>query len=552
MAEQEKQRELNIREYLQILSRRRWIIYTCVLVATVAATAASFIATPIYRSTGTIKIERAGIRILRQDLTSAQPSWLDYQNFYNTQYRIIGSDRVLRQAVEQLDLVNRPGLFGKDGSSLSISLNKWKSSLIRTISRSRAPLASEQDELAPYIKLIRGGLSVEPVRESFLVEISYISPDPELAAEVANAVADAYRYFTLSEKMDVATQSTDWFVEQIVSLKSDVGALQNELQEYSRRHRIVLGQEGAVSRQNFVDLRQKFSQAQASTTAKHAALDKVRRSPAESLDEVRANTLIRDLTRQLTDLRSRHDELRTTFGADYPEVRTISTKIDSQTQLLEDETQKIAQTVLAGAVADYQESLQQEKYLAQLLDRVQSEVEKEDRAMGEYQTKRSELEQKRGTLEDLMTRQNEMNLSAALGDTAHNVRTIDFAEVPTQIFRPKKKLNIMIGLLFGLFLGVAASVLMEFIDNTLKTPDDVRAILGVPVLGLIPSQEALSRSNRRKRKRSGRGDAEDLEPALISAKVPLSPIAEAYRELRTALLLATPGHPPRDLSVTSC
>ena len=182
MAANPNQQEFNLREYWQILVRRRWLIYTSVLVATVAAVVASFIATPTYRATCTVSIERSGVRLLKQDLASSEPSWLDYQNFYNTQYRIIESDRVLKEAVEILNLAMRgmPGEKSKVGATLS----EFRSDLL-------AQGGGEEQELREYIKFLRGGLSVDPVRDSHLVEISFVSPDKEFAAEAANAVAGA-------------------------------------------------------------------------------------------------------------------------------------------------------------------------------------------------------------------------------------------------------------------------------------------------------------------------------------------------------------------------
>jgi capsular exopolysaccharide synthesis family protein len=165
----------------------------------------------------------------------------------------------------------------------------------------------------------------------------------------------------------------------------------------------------------------------------------------------------------------------------------------------------------------------------------------------------------------MLEKQNQMQLSASLlggaEGTGHNVRIIDSAQPARQIFKPKKKLNIALGFLFGLFLGVGFAVLMEYIDNTLKTPEDVRNVLGLAVLGMIPAQDASGREQRQRKKKekddartaaAAGTPARDVDPALITLQSPLSPIAEAYRELRTAVLLATPGHPPRDLTVTSC
>lgn len=150
MAADTPQREFNLREYWQIFARRRWTIYTCVLVATFAAVVSSLLATNLYRATCTISIERSGVRLLKQDLASAEPSWLDYQNWYNTQYKIIESDRVLRKAVDDLGAPRLRRLIDPKGTNPNLAE-------IPTSGGSAA-----EESYYPYVKFLHGGLSVIP------------------------------------------------------------------------------------------------------------------------------------------------------------------------------------------------------------------------------------------------------------------------------------------------------------------------------------------------------------------------------------------------------
>ncbi len=555
MAENETHQEFNLRDYWQILVRRRWLIYTCVLVVTVAAAVSSFLATPVYRSTCTIAIERTGVRILRQNLTSAEPSWLDYQNFYNTQYQIIQSDAVLRRAIDRMDLMHRDDLPGMEeeeeglAAQVGKKLGSLKRSLVRFVSRTQVP-EGEEDPYYPYLKLLRSGLSVEPVRDSHLVQISFVSPDREFAAEAANAVARAYIDFTLSYKLEIAEQSKDFFIERIHSLQEEIANLEEDLREYARTHHIVTGDSTDVALQNLADLRSRYTEAEANLAKAKARYESLLKTPAESLDEVRHNPLIQGLAREVSDAESRYRELLATYGPAFPEVKKQEEKLRAAKDRLKEETRNIARKVIEGAKADYLQAKKEVTELGRLYDKAKQQVDRFQSDYVQYQQLKLMVDRKRATLNDLLDRENQMVLSASLvnaGDSANNVRIIDEAKPARQIYKPKKKLNILLGFLFGLFLGVGAAVLMEYIDNTLKTPDDVRQVLGFSVLGMVPSLSSTTRTKGRTRR-------EDLaaEPALISAEAPLSPIAEAYRELRTAVLLATPGHPPRDLCVTSC
>lgn len=547
--------EFNIRDYWQILVRRRWLIYTCVLVTTVAAAVSSFLATPTYRSTCVVSIERSGARILSKDLAAVEPSWMDYQNFYNTQYRIIGSDEVLRRAIDRLELMKRNDLPGGNPGETS-GLAAFKSRIMKAVSRSSVP-SEEEDQYHPYIKMIRAGMGIDPVRDSHLVEISFVSSDRRFAAEVANAIAKAYVSFIQRSKLDIAEQSKEFFVEQITLMKNDIGRLEQDLQEYARAHSIVTGDKDDAAIQNFNSLRDRTLNAQAAAAQARARYEILVKTPPEAIDLVRQSAVIQTLTQELANSDRELREKAATFGDDFPEVQKLRAKVEAARDKLASESLSIALQVTGAAQAEMRQREREAAGLQALLDRAKTDLGTLQAAYVEYTSRKAEVDRKRVTLNELLEKQNNMQLSAnldSLGDAANNVRIIDKAYPARQIFKPKKKLNILLGFLFGLFLGIGGAVVMEYIDNTLKTPEDVRNQLRLAVLGMIPAQETESRAGGKvPRKVRGPTSAKaDADPALITANQPLSPTAEAFRELRTALLLATAGHPPRDLTVTSC
>ncbi len=555
------QQEFNLREYWQILVRRRWLIYTFVLVATVVTAVVSFVATPVYRATTTIAIERSGVRLLRQDLVSSEPSWLDYQNFYNTQYRIIESDTVLRKAVDQLGLLD-PGkeIPGVSRKSALPSLADFKNQVLRSLSLAGARLP-DPDKYYEHVKYLRGGLSVEPVRDSHLVNISFVSPEPAFAAQAANAIADAYKDFTLGSKLDLARQSQKFFLEQVESLRKEITQEEENLQQFARLKGIMRGDTEDAAIKNYDELRTRLTVAQADLAAAKARFSAYTNAPADSIDEVRNSPFIQQLKQEAARLEQEYRTKVATYGTQYPEVLKLGASLETAKENLRRETDKMSEQAIRSVRVDYSNKANAVAELQRLFDSIRAGVEQQQGPMNEYLTRKKIVETKRTTLNELLQKQNDMQLSASLSGegTGHNVRIIDQAQAPRQIFKPKKKLNIALGFLFGLFLGVGFAVLMEYVDNTLKTPDDVRNVLGLAVLGMIPAQEDRPRDQRARKKKQTRDEtriaaaaARDIDPALVTLQSPLSPIAEAYRELRTAVLLATPGHPPRDLTVTSC
>ncbi len=555
MSENSGQQEFNLRDYWQILSRRRFMIYTCIIVTTVAAAVSSFMATPVYRASSLIAIERKVARLTSTDLSTGEMSWLDYQNWYNTQYRIIESREVLKRAVEILDLAHRPDVLpdAKEASrfSLGVLISRVKSLLPNT----KTDVNWEKDPLDPYIKLVRRGLQVTPINASHLVEISYISESPAFAAEVANAVKDAYSSATLAARAEKAQKASAYYLREIANLNRDLLDVRQKMQVRAKLEGVGISDDKSIALKRLDDLDSMYTQAEIKAFEARSRLDSLVNLAALDIDDVRRDQNIKNMQREISQLETKLAGLETTYGKENASVReTTSTLQDLRQRMLRDaEEQK--NSLVSTARQELRAAESARLNLENKLKAQRLEVDRVENAINSYQQLQLQAEQLQGSLEYLMRRKNDAQLASNINeDTTHNVHTVERAIPPEIIFKPKKKLNTALGFIFGLFLGIGSAVLMEYVDNTLKTPDDVRKVLGAAVLGMIPADgaapAATTRTARRKERRGGRQQVHD--PALVTANQPLSPTAEAYRELRTAVLLATPGHPPRDLTVTSC
>ncbi len=181
-------REMHILEYWQILRKRRWVVVTAMSVLFTTVTIGSFLITPTYRATAVIQIERENPNIVNfRELYAQDNSYLAYGDFYQTQYRLIESRDVLRNVVERLDLPNHPAMLTTETPGLMSRTKQWVRSLL--------PAKGLQDEfptdpLQKWVKVVKGSLRVNPVKNTHLVEISFVSTDPRLAADAANAVAE--------------------------------------------------------------------------------------------------------------------------------------------------------------------------------------------------------------------------------------------------------------------------------------------------------------------------------------------------------------------------
>ena len=201
-----------LREHWHVLARRRWIVFSCLAIVVATTMLLTLFATPEYEARTTIQIERQGPDILNfKDVVGTDPSYLAYQDFYQTQYRILQSRTVLRLAAERLDLMNWPEFATRKGTPIDRVMRWTKSRLFGA--------EEEGDPLAPALRFLQDSLSVRPVRNSQLVEISFTDRDPKLAQETTNAIAAAYLEFSFQSRYDTTAVARDFLTKEVARVE---------------------------------------------------------------------------------------------------------------------------------------------------------------------------------------------------------------------------------------------------------------------------------------------------------------------------------------------
>jgi capsular exopolysaccharide synthesis family protein len=538
--------EINLLDYWAVLRRRRSVIFLAVAVCMLVAIVGSFLATPLYRATCKLQIERSNPDILTfQDLGAVDRSWTAYSDFYETQYQILASDSVAALAARRVDLFNHPLYEEKQSNP---GLMAWIRSLV--------PRSSSDQELSPEelaVLWIQGGLDIAPVRNSHMVLVSWTSADPALAAAVANAVADAYITFNIDATYNTTDQAADFLVNQIGELKRDITELEDHLQGYAESKGIV-SIEGAnnLTLNALTDIARQRTEAQTRLADKKAQYESVASSSPDALPEVLHSALIARLKQEYAAYEAEYVEKSRRFKEDWPEMQTLKSKLDQLDQRLDLETQAIARQVIATARAEYEKALEEVRNLDELLATQENAAQAQKRDANEYASLYAEVTKKREALNALLTRQNEMALSTRLKDldaTSTNLRVVDRARPPVSPFRPNKKLNALIGLVIGLVLGVTAAFVIDHLDNTFRSPSEVEKLAGVPTLAVIPKHGPAAAPLSRARRAQGVPAAGAVD--LVAHREGRASASEAYRDLRTALLLSNPGEPPRRIMITS-
>jgi capsular exopolysaccharide synthesis family protein len=539
--------EVNLLEYGALLMRRRWAIYLALISSVLVALVGSFLVAPRYRATVTLQIQRQGPNIFtHRDLAQVDYSWNAYTDFYETQYKVIASLPVARVAAERLGLASHPLLAEpSDGPSLL-------SRLAALIPRRAAAPARPPDALDLAARTVLGGLEVEPVQDSQLVGVSWVSTDPELAAQVANAVAEGYIEFNVSSVYSTTDQARAFLVDQIAALRDEIEAIGARLQAYAEAKQIY-AIEGAsdITLKALEDIAARRTAARTELARAEAAHHAVADLPAEALPEVLVSDLIAHLREEYARLEAEFSEKSRRFRDDWPGMQTLQSRLARAEERLRLETEKIAAQVKATAETAYLKARNELHNVERLLAEQEEAARRLRRHGVEYASLQSEVREKRETLDALIARQNEVALSAKLRDldsASTNIRIIERAVPPAAPFRPATGRNLVFGLLFGLILGVGLAVLLDHADNTLLSPDQVDQHLGLPTLAVIPRHGAPSTAIGRARRRALES-AESLD--LLPHRDGRSRAAEAYRELRTSLLLSHAGEPPRRILITS-
>ncbi|HKQ62226.1 MAG TPA: polysaccharide biosynthesis tyrosine autokinase, partial [Candidatus Polarisedimenticolaceae bacterium] len=409
----------------------------------------------------------------------------------------------------------------------------------------------EQDPLDLAAARLQGGLQIAPVRNSHLVQVGARGPDPLAAAAVANAVAEAYVEFNIETQYSTSDQAREFLVNQIGTLKREINEIEQRLQDYGEAKNIVTIDDASnITIQALKDISEKRTEAQTTLAHAQAEWDAVQHARPEALPEVLASQLIGRLREEYASYEAEFAEKSRRFKQDWPGMQTLQSKLDGARERLELETQRIAEQVRATSEGAYLRARAEVERLSALLGSHEADAQRLKRDAVEFANLRSEVLKKRETLDALIRRQNEMALSTRLKDldsTSTNIRIVERARPPAAPFRPDTALNLVLGLLFGLGAGVAAAFLLDYLDNTVGSATELERLAELPVLAVIPRHLGAGVSGRRRRTHLGPAESVDL----VAHHAGRARATEAYRELRTSLLLSHPGGAPRQIMVTS-
>jgi len=359
-----------------------------------------------------------------------------------------------------------------------------------------------------------------------------------LSTQVSNSLAAAYIQQNLEARFVSTEQAKEWLTKQLEDLKAKVESADENLQEFGSKHDIIsLDEKENVTMQRLTELNETLTKAEAERMAKEALYRQTQARNFDSFPSILENKLIQDLKQTYIQLEAQYVKLLETFKPEYPEMVRLKNQMEILQKRLNSEIEKM----ILGIKSDYESSLRKEALLRQAFQQQKAKaLEMKEKGI-QYNILKREADTNRELYKGLLMRMKEAGVSA--GITASTVQIVDPAELPTQPYKPNKRLNLLLAAVVGLFLGVGLAFFFEYLDNTIKTPDDLEQWVRLPSFGMVPE------NFNGKRKRLEKGTSYPVE--LVTYGHPKSILSEAYRSIRTSILLSSPERPPKRIVVTS-
>jgi polysaccharide biosynthesis transport protein len=525
-------REPHLYDYLLILRKHQWLILSFMLAVVSIVSIATFRMQPVYNATARIEIDRENSNILPFQGTDSYDYMSDLENYIETQSKILTSETLALQTIRSGVLSGQPDFSSEAAPSEAITTG--------SLANMKPP---------PELGAFLGSLSVRRVPNSRLMDVSFESTSPQLAAQIVNAHIKNYIEQNFQSRYEATTRASTWLTDQLNELKIRVEKSEDARIGYERQNQIwTLDDKQNVTTQRLADLNRQVSEAQSERMKKEALFEFAKTGDADAVPQIRENPIVQDLMRKRTDLYTQYTEALNQFGPNYPRVQ----RLQAQLREIDATTEKEKKGVVARLESEYREARQREELLTQALDQQKAEVNQMSERMVQYSILKREAEANKALYDGLLTKLKEAGISAGLRSS--NIRIVDPAMVPTYPTRPAKARNVGLAFLVGLVGGVGLALLREYMDNTVKSPDDVETLSRLPSLAVVPAfTESNNRdSGSRAKLLKGVGsNGYDKRIELVAQHLPKSQMSEAFRALRTALLLSQAEHPPQVILVTS-
>ncbi|HVZ61901.1 MAG TPA: polysaccharide biosynthesis tyrosine autokinase [Terriglobales bacterium] len=515
--------DLTLRDAWSVLMKRRWTIIAFLTVVVTVVSVVTFRTTPQYEAVGRLvvnKEQNSGLGFKDEPVSDFE----DYSVAIETQVQVLKSNALALETAR----------------ALAGGAKARQTAFIETASHTNEPATPAETAL---YNAVRNGLKVLIVPRTRMIEIRVLNPDPQMSARIVDTLMETYIEQNFRSKLESLTSTSQWLTRQLADLQLKVESSQEKLVQYQKEHGIIgLDEKQNIITQRLDDLNRQLTAAEADRIQRETNW-RFSAAGGESATKQQNEPLLDSLRLKRAELKDQYAKMLVQFGASYPKVQEVSSELTEVDSAISVEQKKAAEKL----ENEYRAALQREKLLRASFEEQKSEANQLNEASIQYSLLRRDVESNRQLHEGLLQKLKEAGVVAGLRSS--NISKTERPQVPTSPAKPNIPMNIMLSLVFGLVGGVGLAFLVDTMDDTVRTPEQVQHVTELPALGIVPMS---TESRPRLASQNGRLaiSTETRALSIVTILKPTSQIAEAYRTLRTSILLASDTE-PRILLITS-
>jgi exopolysaccharide transport family protein len=516
--------QISIVQFWRVLQKRRWLVLGSLVAVVLMVAVISLLLPKRYDASSRILLDLEGTDGLGLEQV-VMPIGLDLNTKLETQIHIVQSDTIANSVIKQLELQHNKEFAAK-------------------LKAKPVPAFDSLglEDRAMMGKLFHKSLNVQLIPKTQIVEVHFRSKDPQLAAQVVNAVANTYIEHNFQTKYKATLQTSDWLTKQLDDLKKHAEASQETLTAYQKKTGIL----GTDETHNIIldkleELNKDLSAAEGDRIVKEAKYRIAMTENPELIANIAPESVLGALYKERAEVKSQYAQWAAKYGSSYPRVVQLQSQLNELDSSIIEEIKKVGDTVRA----EYRAAQKSEEMLQASFDKQKGEAYKLNEDAIQYAILRRDVESSRDLYEGLLKKLKEAGIMAGLKSS--NINIVDQASTPVEPVEPNIPLNLALALMGGLLGGVALAFVVENVDNSIRTPQDIETYCGLPSLGVIPSVALNGKNGHKLIARAG--ERQLILPVAMEQRN--SGSAEAFRALRTSLLLSSPGAPPQVILVTS-
>ena len=571
--------EAHLLDYWRAIRKRLWLVFGIVALITMLALVYVARKPDFYEAQARVQVDledSAGL------VNNTRPLYgpTDDPIYFNTQLQILVSPGLMRRVVRTLDLEHNPDFFKGNpsqrpstwqtlrrmvglGSKPQDSESKPPDQLPLTTTVAQATAREDLNEakrLAPYVNIILGSLKVEPVKEqrgyykeTRLIDIKFTHTDPEVASKVVNAIAETYVFSNLEKRTEANSTTGDFLQKRIAELQQQIRTSEERLVNYAKNNQIISldpNQNTVVER--LAGLNRQLLEAENDRKTAEAAYNAAKAPEA-------ANALADDGAKQtneiegkLVELRQKRALLLVDATEEAPEIKEVDQQIIELEKQFKDLRSRKSATLLTNLNTRYQQTLEREQSLRRAFDQQRAQTLSQNEAAINYKIIQQEIETNKSLLNGLLQGAKENDV--VMAGKPNNISIVDYALTPDSPVGPNRARTVIAAFFLSIGIGLGLALFFEYLDDTVHSTEEVERVLHLPALAVIPSVGAAARrrvlpgTTALQKHTNGNGNGHTELLINVDGR---SPLAEAYRHLRTSVLLSTAGRAPKSLLVTS-